>query len=648
MNFDIPLHEIREQVLDFMRELDCYPVTRDQNLILDGTLHRYTIEGDKRSTQNGAYCIFTDGFPAGFVQNWKGEKSNWKFNANKSSISQEQRNWWNSPEYRKKLEEKQKQRDAELKARYAKASENARIHFESYIASPEIQHPYLTRKNIKVYGARFYNQEQQIAVPLYDIDGRFQSLQWISEDGEKRFFPGASTSGAFFPIGIENISNDNDRPILICEGFATGAKIHQLTGLPTICAMSSGNIRKVAKLINGKYKGHKVIIMADNDRDTAKKRGNNPGISASQDAVNSKDAVASIFPEFKEDEIGSDWDDYALIYGDEDTAKLLKEKIKWACLTEKEQKIFSQVEQIDAQTLRKKIFPPTIWAIDGFLPAGLSILAGGPKVGKSILSLHISLAVAIGGCALGKINVEKGDVLYLALEDTQRRLQERIEGSNLPDNVNLSRLTLVTQIPRQHEGGIEYIQWWLKEHSRARLVIIDTLQKFRKQLSTKGNIYSEDYDAVSDIKKLADKVNVPFLVIHHLKKAMAEDWLNELSGSQGIAGAADTIFSLKRARTDKGGILHRTGRDVEEKDFAMELDNFSWILKDDVTEFTMPEWKRQIVNFLKEHNSVTPMELSGVLNLPLKTAQKNLARLAKEEIIIKIGYGSYSLMEHQI
>ena len=140
---------------------------------------------------------------------------------------------------------------------------------------------------------------------------------------------------------------------------------------------------------------------------------------------------------------------------------------------------------------------------------------------------------------------------------------------------------------------------------------------------------------------------MPFLVIHHLKKAMEGDWLNELSGSQGIAGAADTIFSLKRARTDKGGILHRTGRDVEEKDFAMELDGFSWILKDDATEFTMPEWKRNIINFLKEHNSVTPMELSSVLNLPINTTKTNLRRLEKEGTIIKLGYGTYSLADDE-
>ena len=243
----------------------------------------------------------------------------------------------------------------------------------------------------------------------------------------------------------------------------------------------------------------------------------------------------------------------------------------------------------------------------------------------------------------GKINVEQGDVLYLALEDTQRRLQERIEGSGLPDDCDLSRLSLATRVPRQHEGGLKYIRLWLEMHRNARLVIIDTLQKFRKQLSSSGNIYSEDYDAVSEIKKIADEFNVPFLLIHHLKKAMSDDWLNELSGSQGIAGAADTIFSLKRDRTDYRGILHRTGRDVEETDFNMELDGFNWILMDEVENFAKSEWKKNILEYLKYRDSVTPMDLSIALNIDIQTAQKQLQRLAKDGIINKIRRGVYSL-----
>ncbi len=93
------------------------------------------------------------------------------------------------------------------------------------------------------------------------------------------------------------------------------------------------------------------------------------------------------------------------------------------------------------------------------------------------------------------------------------------------------------------------------------------------------------------------------------------------------------------------GTLHRTGRDVEEKDFMLKLDGFGWTLLGEAEEFTMPEWKSQILTFLKDHSSVSPMQLSQALGLPLNTAQQNLKRLAKEGLIRKVGYGTYGLPE---
>ncbi len=160
-------------------------------------------------------------------------------------------------------------------------------------------------------------------------------------------------------------------------------------------------------------------------------------------------------------------------------------------------------------------------------------------------------------------------------------------------------------------------------------------------------MYSEDYDVVAEIKKVADTFAVPFLLIHHLKKGMEGDWLSEISGSQGITGAADTIFSLKRERGSAMGTLHRTGREVEEKDFIMKLDPYGWTLQGEANEFTMPEWKRQILDFLKENATVTPMQLAEIASIPLNTAQQNLRRLAKEGKIIKAGYGTYKMPNKQ-
>ena len=221
--------------------------------------------------------------------------------------------------------------------------------------------------------------------------------------------------------------------------------------------------------------------------------------------------------------------------------------------------------------------------------------------------------------------------------------------SILPEDCDLSHLDLVTLTPRQNEGGLAYINWWLLSHPHARLVIIDTLQMFRKPLSGKSGVYGEDYDAVAILKKIADKFDVAFLLIHHLKKVSAKeemigDWINQLSGSAGLSGSADTLFVLRRARTDNFGTLHRTGRDVEEKNFRLRLDGFGWVLEGEAEDFTLPAWKKQILDFLKEHETVTPMELSSAYCLNINTAQQNLRKLLREGGIKKEGYGTYKLV----
>ena len=638
-NFDY--YDIQQRVLQFMRERNLEPDS-SENLFLDGVLHRYKTREDKGGETSGAYCIFIDEWPAGWVQDWrKGDAITWALKH--EELDDDGRKYFNKEKYDEAIK-KSKQRQEQLRLQreqaQADASERARTYFEQLPNTQDFDFTYLQKKNIKPYGVKFLyirTVQEVMLVPLYNINGRIQSYQSINVLGEKRFYPGAPTKGAFCPINL----NDSPDTILVGEGYATMATVFQLTGYPCVAAMNSGNLLPVCSALKEKYPKAKIIIMADNDH----LNEYNAGISSAQKVQQQLAIQGIIAPEFKDDEAGTDWNDYYITHGSNETARLLLDKIRFILLPEKTQSILQRVEQINAQDLRNKVFNPIKWAVPGFLPTGCSILAGGPKIGKSILALHLAVGVAIGGCVLGKIFVEQGDVLYLALEDSQRRLQDRILAGDLPDDCDLSRLTLATVVPRQHEGGMHYLEWWLDEHTNARLVIIDTLQKFRKQLTGKGTMYAEDYDVISEIKALSDEYDVPVLIIHHLKKAMAEDWLNEISGSQGIAGAADTLFSLKRARTENKAILQRTGRDVEEKDFAMHLDGFGWVLDGDAELFTMPEWKRQILDYLKEHNSVSPKDLAENFNMNINTAQQNLRRLVKEGALIKSGYGTYQLAD---
>ena len=633
-------YEIETQFMAFLRNNDIEPADNIQ-LIRDGQIHRYRLNGDKRSNKSGAYCIYNDGLPAGWAEDWHiGKSINWCYDT--SGLPKEQRDYYESPEQKKKIEAAKEKRKQEALQRQAEVSDKARIRIETLPDAPE-NHKYLQAKQVYPYNLKL--DGQNLAVPLRDINGNIKSLQWIYPNSDKKLYPGSMPKGLFWSIGLDLLTTHPDWPILFGEGYATMAKVYELTGYPCVAGISCYYLAEAAKALKGKYTEQKIIVMADNDKETELKRGFNPGIKHAQELIKTGLAYDMIAPDFTNPEDGSDWDDFAILHGDNKTADILAEKIRYAIAPTEIKLVLSKTTRINAQDLRAKVFPPVKWAVPGFLPEGLSILAGGPKVGKSILALHLSVGVAIGGCVLGKIDVQKGDVLYLALEDTQRRIQERINGGELADenSIDLSCLEIITEIPRQNLGGTLYIEYWLSTHKNARLVIIDTLQMFRKLLTGKGSMYSEDYETISAIKKIADVYGVAILIIHHLKKGMEGDWLSEISGSQGIAGAADTIFSLKRERNSTLGTLHRTGRDVEEKDFIMKLDGYGWVLQDDAEIFTMPEWKRQVLDFLKDNPSVTPMQLSTAYGLDAKTAQKHLYRLVKEGTIRKEGYGTYKL-----
>ena len=634
-----------EVVRQFTEFLDArFATVRMDSVQLDGQIHRFRIDGDSRHERSGAYCVWTDGWPAGWVRNWRtGEHTTWHFSREalgeeaRSSLSEEQYN-----ELLRKARELQAQSLEALKQKQLKASDWARAQFSALLPAPE-NFSYFVRKNVPCFGLRFKPDTRQLAVPLRNIEGNIQSIQWIDENGKKKFFEGAPTVAAFWSIALDTIKPaEIDGVILVGEGYATMATVYELTGLPCVAAMTCHNLLNVGKALHAHFQNVKIIFIADNDHNT----DGNPGFKHATDADRAICNAGIVLPPFSNEDNGTDWNDYRAIHSEIDTKRELWRQINFSLMPKNIQGIHQHVTIINAQTLRSTVFPPITWAVHGFLPAGLSILAGGPKIGKSILALQLSLGVAIGGCVLGKINVKKGSVLYLALEDTQRRIQERINGSELQgDNSDLSALDIITELPRQHQGGLTYIQYWLDTHKDARLVTIDTLQMFRKQLSGKGSMYSEDYEVISSIKNVADAYNVPFLLLHHLKKGMEGDWLSEISGSQGIAGAADTIFSLKRERNSPLGTLHRTGRDVEEKDFILKLDGYGWVLQGEAEDFTTPDWKRQILDFLKDNPTVTPLQLAVKYTIDPNTAQKNLQRLMKEGLVQKIERGTYTLTD---
>lgn len=222
-------------------------------------------------------------------------------------------------------------------------------------------------------------------------------------------------------------------------------------------------------------------------------------------------------------------------------------------------------------------FPEPRFIVSGLIPEGLTILAGKPKTGKSLLAYGLCTALAAGQHALGIIPVDQCETLYLALEDQESRLNaklSKIRGNSPPTNM----MHFALKWPRIDAGGLEDLAGWLQKHPTVKLVVIDTFTRFRP-LKSNGT-YSKDYVEISKIKKLADENSVAILLIHHLRKASAVDELDLVTGSTGLTGAADSVAIFSRKRMAPEATLLVAGRDIEESNLALSFDKstLSWTL----------------------------------------------------------------------
>jgi AAA domain len=197
--------------------------------------------------------------------------------------------------------------------------------------------------------------------------------------------------------------------------------------------------------------------------------------------------------------------------------------------------------------LMKKVFPAPRAVVDKVILEGLTLLAGKPKLGKSRLMLDIAIAVACGGKALGHLPVDPGPVLYISLEDPERRLQGRI-GPLLADCHAPKRFEYETEWPKVDEGGLDDLELWLAEHPGARLIVIDTLKRLRPKPKVGQNVYDADYEALQGLADLCHRhEGLAIVVVHHTNKLQeAEDFADLISGSTGLPGSVDGFAVMRR------------------------------------------------------------------------------------------------------
>ena len=240
-----------------------------------------------------------------------------------------------------------------------------------------------------------------------------------------------------------------------------------------------------------------------------------------------------------------------------------------------------EYELRDGGWLDAQDFPPLAYNVPGLMPAGLGIIAAPPKAGKSLLILDWLLAAATGGQALGRLRVgPERDALYLALEDGDRRLQARCrqllaDGEPIP-----GRFRYILTVPPGQVLAV--LTDALGRYPDTRLVVLDTLGRIMPLPFQGETTYQRDYRVAVALKRIADeRPGLTIVVIHHTRKAFADDFIDAISGTHGLAGAADTIIMLSRSRGKGEGILRVTGRDVVEADYAVTFRDGAWSLDGD-------------------------------------------------------------------
>jgi hypothetical protein len=285
--------------------------------------------------------------------------------------------------------------------------------------------------------------------------------------------------------------------------------------------------------------------------------------------------------------------------------------------------------------------------VEDILPVGATLFVGRAKDGKSLAMWNLALAVASGGVVFGRYPTTAGPVLYLDLEDGERRAKKR-----LSDQLRALHMDACPEgfevvcwdAPRVGAGLEEQLAGWLDDHAGAKLIIIDILEKIRPPRTRNGSVYADDYAAVAPLQRLAQERGIAIVIVHHTNKAKAEDFRDTPSGSASLLGAVDTLWSLRRIAGETDAMLQITGRELlETPELAMEFRDGFWTARGEAATAVLNPAHQAIVKTLQTAGyPMTPSQLEKVLGVNGNTLKVHLLRLVARGVVAKTGQGQYT------
>jgi phage/plasmid primase-like uncharacterized protein len=529
-------------ISSFRQALHASGLEYDGPIHADGTIHRFSNNGDEE--RNSWYLLHPDGIPSGAFGCWKRSISQTWCSKSKNEMSREEMSAFSRlcAEARRMADEKQA-------AMHALAQETAKELFER-LPGATGDHPYLRRKGVKAHGDIKVDERGNLVIPLRDEHGDVWSVQTISPDGEKRYMSGGRKRGCMFSIAKAEMG-----PLIIAEGYATGATLHEATGYSVTCAMDSHGLEAAAVAARTAYPDRRIVIAADCDKwdKDGKLRKDpsgkllNPGKDAADKAARAAGATVA-YHDFKEPNTGSDFNDLAKLASLREVKRMIDRAIPECSKRITIEELMNHVKNED----------PTNLLGDRWLCQGGSCLIVGPThVGKSSLALQMAVFWALGMSFYGIKPARPLRSVFIQAENDTGDIAEMIQGILLGGGLIRDDLAANEEIMRMLDANLFIVRDQTHVGEAFAVFIRELISFYKPDLCWGDPLMSYYGDDINNqqaatkfcrelINPIAERTGVTFIFLHHTGKPMkdaAKTTKGWASGDYAYMGMGSSEFS---------------------------------------------------------------------------------------------------------
>ena len=297
--------------------------------------------------------------------------------------------------------------------------------------------------------------------------------------------------------------------------------------------------------------------------------------------------------------------------------------------------------------------PPIQWVIEELLSEGVTVFAGPPKLGKSLMALQLCSNVTLGHTTLGKFTTKPGRIHYFGLEDNLRRFYDRVKIQKLEIDPDKFHVYTETE-PGQYT--LNFIEGLVTAFPDTKIVVIDTMEKVRGESKARTQ-YSADYEFVGAFQQIALKYHIAIILVHHTREMENPDQevLDAVSGTRGITAAAENIWVLQRAKNiSYNADLRILGKGMDSADYVLDFDSdrLTWEISGEGHTYAVTERRQQILDLISKEGPLGLTEIHQKLviaangsgeEIKYNAVAQTLRRMAKVNQLIQPKTGIYAV-----